>query len=233
MSDKIKSAGYPIGIIVAETMEIAYKAVKKVKVSYDAVKKPILTITDALKKAEEEGKLQECFLPEKGESLSTSVGAPKHTVKGEMEIGGQYHFQMETQIALCVPREDGMDVFSATQWMDLTQAVVASTLGMPNNRLVRPCGHSLEHKINISASATIRTFQSCAVLTSKFDVSAVDMGAKFHAQPWYLAPVPSPLIILDLESNMAMIGKRLPYWAKYEVRTGNITGVDVVCDLQA
>jgi len=133
VSDKIRSAGYPVGLIIADTREIAFKAVKKVKVTYDNVKKPILTIADALKKAEEEGKLQECFLERKGKSVSRSVGAPKHTIKGEVETGGQYHFSMETQITLCAPTEDGMDVFSATQWMDLTQAVVASTLGIPNN----------------------------------------------------------------------------------------------------
>ena len=133
VSDKVKAAGSAVGLIIAESREIAAKAVKKVKVTYDNIRKPILTIADALKKAEEEGKLEECFIPEKGGADSISVGASKNTIKGEMEVGGQYHFQMETQITLCAPREDGMDVFSATQWMDLTQAVIASTLGVPNN----------------------------------------------------------------------------------------------------
>lgn len=133
VTDHVRYAGAAVGLIVAETREIALKAVEKVKVSYDSIKKPILTIAEALAKAEEENTMEEVFLPKKGESIVKATGNSKHKVKGEMEILAQYHFQMETQTTFCIPIEDGMKVFAATQWMDLVQATIAGMLQMPNN----------------------------------------------------------------------------------------------------
>jgi xanthine dehydrogenase/oxidase len=48
-------------------------------------------------------------------------------------MGAQYHFHMETQLCLCVPKEDGIDVFSSTQWADFANASVAQALGIQNN----------------------------------------------------------------------------------------------------
>ena len=122
-----------MGLIVAETREIALKAVQKVKVTYDQTKKPILTIAEALDKAESEGKMSSIFLPEKAESPTPALEALKHSVKGEVEMHGQYHFAIETHSALCVPTEDGMNVFATTQWIELVQVTIAAMLQMPNN----------------------------------------------------------------------------------------------------
>jgi xanthine dehydrogenase molybdopterin-binding subunit B len=59
-----------------------------------------------------------------------------HVIKGSLDIGSQYHFTMETQQCVCVPTEDGMDVYPSTQWMDLTQVAIAQALVMPENRYV-------------------------------------------------------------------------------------------------
>lgn len=58
----------------------------------------------------------------------------KHVVKGEFRCGGQYHYTMETQTCVCVPVEDGMDIYPASQWMDLIQVAVAELLNIKNNR---------------------------------------------------------------------------------------------------
>lgn len=58
----------------------------------------------------------------------------KHIIKGTFRNGSQYHFTMETQTCVCVPIEDGIDVFAATQWMDLTQVAIAQCLNIKNNR---------------------------------------------------------------------------------------------------
>lgn len=44
---------------------------------------------------------------------------------------------MENQICIAKPREDGMDIFSSTQWMDFTQDAIAGALGIPANELVQ------------------------------------------------------------------------------------------------
>jgi hypothetical protein len=59
-----------------------------------------------------------------------------HVIKGSFDIGSQYHFTMETQQCVCVPTEDGMDVYPSSQWMDLTQAGIAQALAVPENRYV-------------------------------------------------------------------------------------------------
>lgn len=60
-----------------------------------------------------------------------------HVIKGEIETGSQYHFTMEPQSCVCIPTEDGIDVYPASQWIDLAQTSIASCLGVPNNRYDR------------------------------------------------------------------------------------------------
>lgn len=55
----------------------------------------------------------------------------KHVVTGTFDIGAQYHFTMETQSCICIPIEDGMDVYSSTQWMDYVQIAIAKACNIP------------------------------------------------------------------------------------------------------
>jgi xanthine dehydrogenase/oxidase len=57
-----------------------------------------------------------------------------HDITGRFEIGSQYHYTMETQSCVCIPNDEGMDVFSATQWIDNTQIAISDVLGVPENR---------------------------------------------------------------------------------------------------
>jgi hypothetical protein len=59
-----------------------------------------------------------------------------HVIKGSFDVGTQYHFTMETQQCVCVPTEDGMDVYPTTQWLDITQVGIAEVLNIPENRYV-------------------------------------------------------------------------------------------------
>lgn len=54
--------------------------------------------------------------------------------KGTFEIGSQYPLYLENLSCIVVPNEDGYDVHSSTQWMDLDQTVVARTVGVPVNK---------------------------------------------------------------------------------------------------
>jgi xanthine dehydrogenase/oxidase len=57
-------------------------------------------------------------------------------IKGSFDLGAQYHFTMETQQCVCVPTEDGIDVYPSAQWMDLTQVGIAQALAIPENKYV-------------------------------------------------------------------------------------------------
>ncbi|KAF1371502.1 hypothetical protein PFLUV_G00277450 [Perca fluviatilis] len=61
-----------------------------------------------------------------------------HILEGEMHIGGQEHFYLETNVTLAVPKgEDGeMELFVSTQSTSKTQLLVAKALGVPANRVV-------------------------------------------------------------------------------------------------
>lgn len=55
-------------------------------------------------------------------------------VKGELYTDRQYHFHMETQICVCVPKENGMNVYSATQHMSGVHGTIAACLSIPANQ---------------------------------------------------------------------------------------------------
>ncbi|XP_021954654.1 xanthine dehydrogenase [Folsomia candida] len=194
-TDKVYYAGQAVGLVIAETQLAAFEGAKKVKVEYGNVEKGVMSIRQGIRRAENDGSYDKLFTTVV-KSSQTSDKASKQTLKGEFAIGAQYHFQMETQIAICHPREDGMDVYSSTQWIDLIQASVASALKIQNNEVniqVRRLGGAFGSKI--TRCSQIAT--ACAV------------AAQVVNRPVRVA--------LDLETNMKMIGKRNPYLMKYEM----------------
>jgi len=213
VTDHVSYAGQAVGVIVADSFEIAHKAARKVKLVYKNKKVPILTIKDALKF---ENRVN-----------STPVGDPiiegdfekeqenaKKVISGEFESGAQYHFHLETQTCICRPIEDGLDVICASQNVDAVQRIIASTLKIKEsdiNMTVRRLGGAYGGKIsqpNIPAAA-------CAVAATKLN------------RPVRLA--------MDLRSNMEMLGKRLPYLTKYKAAVGEdgklaAVGMKIFCD---
>jgi xanthine dehydrogenase molybdopterin-binding subunit B len=55
--DKVQYAGQPVGLIVAESSNIANSAAKLVKINYSNVEQGIYTLKDGIKRAVEEGGL--------------------------------------------------------------------------------------------------------------------------------------------------------------------------------
>lgn len=58
----------------------------------------------------------------------------KMVVRGWVNLHDQYHLTMELQTCVCVPVEDGMDVYSSTQWMENVHNAVSKVLNMPAHR---------------------------------------------------------------------------------------------------
>lgn len=57
-----------------------------------------------------------------------------HMFIGSQDMGSQYHYSMETHAVVCVPKEDGMDVYPATQWIDAVQMAISAVLKIPEHR---------------------------------------------------------------------------------------------------
>ncbi|MDQ3439498.1 MAG: molybdopterin-dependent oxidoreductase, partial [Planctomycetota bacterium] len=71
----------------------------------------------------------------RGDVDATFAGA-KHVIDGVLEIGGQEHFYLESQVAIVIPGEQGqMTVHSSTQHPSEVQMMVAEVLGVPFNRV--------------------------------------------------------------------------------------------------
>lgn len=195
-TEKVEYHGQPIGMLVAETFALVNRAVKAVKVTYGKpeVKKIYPTAQDVLK-AKADDRIQEMGYSTHGENYDKATGGDVK-VKGHFEIGGQYHYYMETQTCLCIPIEDGMDVYSATQWIDLTQMAIARMLKVPQNSLnlfVRRLGGGYGGK------GTRATMVACACA----------LAAHLTKRP--------VRFVMTLEANMEAIGKRYPVISDYEV----------------
>lgn len=143
-------------MIVAKSKCQAEKAAKLVHIVYSDHKTPVLTIKDALedpdrirehilhgsRKVVNKGNvdgiklLSQLTLSEYFNHTSvTDVLAQSATiVEGEFEIGSQYHFFMENHVSLCVPLEDGIDVYCSTQEQDAVQCTIASVLNFKKSQ---------------------------------------------------------------------------------------------------
>lgn len=60
----------------------------------------------------------------------------KYKFAGSFLIQGQFHFTMENQTCLCVPTEDGIDMYPSSQWITVIQQNASAALNIPFNRCV-------------------------------------------------------------------------------------------------
>ncbi|MGG7565958.1 xanthine dehydrogenase molybdopterin binding subunit [Rhodovulum sp. DZ06] len=120
----------PVFAVVATSHLLARRAARLAE--WDVEELPALvSVADAVA-------AQSFFDPEpyaflKGDPAPALAAAP-HRLKGRVEIGGQEHFYLETQIALAIPGEDmDVKVHSSTQHPTEIQHKVAEVLGTPYN----------------------------------------------------------------------------------------------------
>ncbi|KAL7051325.1 hypothetical protein ACKWTF_004430 [Chironomus riparius] len=188
----------PVGIIVAKSFELAQYAAKLVTVSYEnASEKPKVKLF--LKDVKDDTSRTK-VLPEYCKEATKSSVEKGQQITGKFEIGPQYHYYLETQLCLCTLAEDGINVYSPTQWMDTTQIAVAEALNMPVNQInmsVRRLGGGFGGKISRPAQLAC----ACALATIKLN-----------------KPV---RLVLTIEDNMNIIGKRFPLYNEYIVEVNN------------
>ena len=184
--------GQPVAWVLAETEEAARRASLAVQVET----KPLpaaLTIQDAL---EQESYLTDSLRIRRGDPEASLAAAP-HSVKGEIAIGGQEHFYLETQAALAaVDEEGGVVVHSSTQHPAETQEIVARVLGIPRNRVTVQC-------LRMGGA-----FGGKEVQANHWAAVAA-LGVQRTGRP--------VRVRLDRLHDMVLTGKRHPFLGRYEV----------------
>eukprot|EP00042_Codosiga_hollandica_P043046 m.403672 g.403672 ORF g.403672 m.403672 type:complete len:1401 (-) comp56466_c0_seq14:70-4272(-) len=129
--DVALSCASPIGMVVAESLEIAQRAARLVDINYQELS-PILSIEEAIAA----NSFYETRTLTDGD-IELGFKEADHQLEGERRVGGQDHFYLEPHGCVCYPREAGeIEVFSSTQNPTKTQRVVASALGVPAHKVV-------------------------------------------------------------------------------------------------
>ncbi|XP_037293401.1 xanthine dehydrogenase isoform X2 [Manduca sexta] len=193
-SKELKYYGDPVGIIVADREKIAHKAAKLVKIEYTSINenKHLLTIDDVLKSKDKDKRTKTDRIIE-----PTDVGGDvKCIIYGEVSFETQHHFYMEPQTCVVKKTEDGLEVYSSTQWLDITNVAVAQCLKVPVNSvnvIVRRVGGGYGGKITRSSQIAC----AAALVTH-----LTGRTCRF---------------ILPMQTNMKIIGKRVPTYCNFQV----------------
>lgn len=128
-SGKVLWYHQPVGVIVAKSEEVAIAAAQLVIVTCTPPDhKPYLTIREILSASEDVKKKRVTHVTD---VIPLRRGFDvKKIVKGEFNMGSQYHYHMELQCCNVVPIEGELDVYASTQWLDCVQMGIANVLGI-------------------------------------------------------------------------------------------------------
>ncbi len=97
--------GQPIGMVIAKTVEQAKQAAASVVVTYRNVKKPIVTLKDAIEQKSYHPASK--FAKTKLGNTRTAIDSAPNKLKGSFSFGTQVHFYMEPMFALCSKTDIG------------------------------------------------------------------------------------------------------------------------------
>ncbi len=190
--DQVCHHSQPVAWVVAETPAVARAAAALVAVDYEPLP-ACLSTAEAIEQ-------EQFFLPPaqvaRGDA-GTALDAAPLRLSGELAIGGQDHFYLETQASwVQVDSEGIVQVLSSTQHPTETQIIVARVLGLPSNRVV------------------CRSLRMGGGFGGK-ETQANPYAAIAALAAWRCGrPVRIKLL---RELDMQLTGKRHPFHARYEV----------------
>ncbi|XP_031414418.1 aldehyde oxidase 5 [Clupea harengus] len=206
--EEVICVGQIIGAVVAQTREQAKRAAGRVKVTYEDLLPLFFTIEEAIEH-------QSFFNPkrklERGD-VDKAFEEVDCVLEGELYMGGQEHFYMETQGVIAVPRAEAgeMDLFVASQHAAFTQEVVGMTLGIDSNKItchVKRLGGGFGGKV-----------MKIAALSAITATAAHKTGQAVRC-------------VLDRSDDMLITSGRHPFLGKYKVgfmRDGTVLAVDMI-----
>ncbi|XP_028411467.1 xanthine dehydrogenase/oxidase-like [Dendronephthya gigantea] len=206
--DDVEYAGQAVGMIIAISQSLADEAAEKVKITYSDCKKPIISIQDAI---EASSFFSDQIVNQTFGDIDGAMASSTHIITGEISLGTQHHIHMETHTCLCIPSEEEMKVYAATQSTKTTQMSIAQVLNIPVNSVsvsCKRCGGGYGGKIFRAA----------------VNSSACALAAYVMNRPVRLR--------MNLKTNMEMVGKRFSYLAKYKIGVSEeslLKGIDITC----
>uniref|UniRef100_A0A9J8ANH5 Aldehyde oxidase 6 n=1 Tax=Cyprinus carpio carpio TaxID=630221 RepID=A0A9J8ANH5_CYPCA len=206
--DEVTCVGQMVCAVVADSKAHAKRGAAAVKISYEDLQDPAFgsCFQEAIEK-------ESFFLPrrqiERGD-VEKGLREAEQVYEGEIRIGGQEHFYLETQSFLVIPigEEKEMKVYLSTQHPAFTQVCFISTLGIPSNRVschVKRLGGAFGGKVT-----------KTAILASITAVAASKTGRPVRC-------------VLERGEDMLITGGRHPVWGIYKVgfmKDGRITAAD-------
>ena len=130
-SGKVYYVGQSVGMVVAETREIAVEAAHRVKVVYGNEKPLVVDLEQAM---DTSTNITDASDEEYGD-VDQALANADHVIEGRFRMGSQYHFHMETQTCIVTPMEDGFDLEIASQDVNNTQHTVAAALATSANSI--------------------------------------------------------------------------------------------------
>jgi xanthine dehydrogenase large subunit len=187
--DEVMFHGQPVAWVLASTLDAARRGASLVEVGYTPLP-AILTIDEAIAA---DSFLTEPLRLSRGDV--SALGRSAALLEGELMIGGQEHFYLETQAAIAwLDEHGGVSVHSSTQHPTETQEIVARALGVP------------KHQVTVSCLRMGGAFGGKEVQANAFAAIAA-LGAVKTRRP--------VRVRLTRALDMALTGKRHPYLARY------------------
>ncbi|MWV14124.1 xanthine dehydrogenase molybdopterin binding subunit [Pseudomonas sp. R-28-1W-6] len=188
----VQFVGQPILAVAADSLDNARRAAQAAIVEYQDLE-PLLDVVQAMRDRQY---VVDSHQQRRGDAPAALASAP-HRLQGRLQIGGQEHFYLETQVSSVMPGEDGaMLVYCSTQNPTEVQKLVAEVLGIPMHKVVvdmRRMGGGFGGKETQSAGPACL----CAVVA-------------------HLTGRPAKMRLPRFE-DMQMTGKRHPFYVEYDI----------------
>jgi len=123
--------GQPVFIVVASTHQLARRAARLAKISYQ----PTTAVLDIDTAMEQKSYVRPPYTLQRGDAKK-AIDSAANSLSGVQRIGGQEHFYLEGQAAVATPVEHGgVRITSSNQNPTEAQHIVAKVLGVPMHRV--------------------------------------------------------------------------------------------------
>jgi xanthine dehydrogenase molybdopterin binding subunit/xanthine dehydrogenase small subunit len=184
--------GHMVAVVVGESLEACRAAAAAVVVEIH----PLPIVRSAREAAEKQSFHTNGHVIARGD-VDAALAKSPHRLSGEMDIGGQEHFYLESQAAWAEADDSGgVRVVSSTQHPSEVQAVVSHVLHIPRNKVVVE-----SPRMGGGFGGKETQGNSWAALVA---LAAVKTGRPVRVQ-------------LDRDVDMMLTGKRHPFFARYEI----------------